>query len=1188
MKGINLIVIVFAFLNYSIVKSITNPTSNWILDIKNENNTDELIELRPGVLTKIVLIVHHEENIDILDRSFDRTSFTISSKDNNNIMFYPKEEFNIVPSLGLEYIAYVGLKCDHTINSDDYTLEFVVKKKRDLNGKTISYGSLIINPAQIKINNIITYIDIEPIETSLTERGYSFFKIKNEIYNMEKITVNAEGNNNKKFTIEDIYIKAFKDRTKFGKTENDNHGILFDYKFGSNYGYIYLNGETNTTFNLVIKNNGNQRRCFDINPKSAIVNININEKKMLTLNESVKEAVLYSIENLTPKRDKTNNIQFKMYIPVAPVIINCELLGEGNNEKADYIQYRDYIVNAGENIIKFNNLNSNKEYNGECKFLSVNYRQTQFKITIGKENKRDKNYIPLYPSKSSYSTFQCLEFLFTSQNKNNLGEKIKKFSNLAEKLCNKTMIEGENIISRIMGKYICEKQEIESDDKYYKNKSIICIGSSPNYNPENIDEDDVDKSKTYFSEHVDKFIQLVNTAEKINNILSKDDEEMAGLELLDFKRYYDLNPPDINKIKLEVNKDGGMSKKVTLNFKITSNNKQPIECFYEKNMKNNDKKKSLDLYKDKGDHESFILSKNDEITFETKLKDKKNKNMYPLYMNCYNLPGAKNRYEQTGIFIAYTYLFSDIQDQSVVEKSKGKIKCNKKKSKMNPNCLKGQYNNLNEMLKTKMPEIDENEEVEKFMELSDSAQIAMLDDIFDNFEEEMSKINNVTQIIQKLVNKEQFLSNRDCSIYINGTSRNSLYEINNMEYKICRENKKSKQKKIIDFIKNNFNCNYLSLLISKNGISSDVEENIKYINLLVDEITNNADSFEEGDSEVLLSVITCLQENYEASWNQVKDYLEEKGTLNITISAIKKDISNLLINSISNLVKVLHFEEIDNYIPENEKNITRKGLMAYKKGKQVHNNIKHFMKNFNEFGDSLYNLSDSFIININVNDDFKESGKKNSLQKQDEEAIIYEDKGITLLLHPKSMMNYYNAYAMQIINYESPLISIKEKNNVLNTFISITLYNNKGEEIKVDKIPEDIRPTLLYDKAYHKHMNGCYFYNEEIEDLAENGVLINNNYIYNGRTYLKCTAEHLTCFTAGNFYVRTTSDKDNYTSNYQDKKGIMTIIILGNIFIVIFILIMIIIIVKKIRKKRNIEDKKRNNIVEIELVQQYL
>ena len=32
--------------------------------------------------------------------------------------------------------------------------------------------------------------------------------------------------------------------------------------------------------------------------------------------------------------------------------------------------------------------------------------------------------------------------------------------------------------------------------------------------------------------------------------------------------------------------------------------------------------------------------------------------MYSLYMNCYNLPGSKIRYEQTGIFNAYTYLYT--------------------------------------------------------------------------------------------------------------------------------------------------------------------------------------------------------------------------------------------------------------------------------------------------------------------------------------------------------------------------------------------------------------------------------------------------------------------------------------------------------------------------------------------------
>ena len=126
MKGKNVMLIFLFCLNYFAIKAKLEPelnTSNWVLDIKNENYTDELIELRPGVLTKIVLIVRHEENIDFLDRSFDRTNFTIATKDNKNIVFYPNETFNIIPSKSLEYFAYIGLKCDHEINSENYTLE---------------------------------------------------------------------------------------------------------------------------------------------------------------------------------------------------------------------------------------------------------------------------------------------------------------------------------------------------------------------------------------------------------------------------------------------------------------------------------------------------------------------------------------------------------------------------------------------------------------------------------------------------------------------------------------------------------------------------------------------------------------------------------------------------------------------------------------------------------------------------------------------------------------------------------------------------------------------------------------------------------------------------------------------------------------------------------------------------------
>ena len=1169
-------------LNYFAIKAKIEPelkASNWVLDIKNENYTDELIELRPGVLTKIVLIVRHEENIDLLDRSFDKTNFTIAIKDNQNIMLYPNETFNIIPSESLEYYTYIGLKCDHDINSENFTLELEIKQKTDLDGNITDDGNLVINPVPVKINNIITLIDIEPVETNLTVDAFSHLRIKKEIYNMENIKISTQATNKKRYTIKDVNIQAFRDRKMLKETESENHGILFDSKFGPKDTYEKLKDDLIGTFLLRIDNDGNHRRCFDINPKYNSFNITINQREMLVLNESVEEAIIYSFEDITPRRDKINSIQFKVDLPVFPVLLTCKLKGEGNNEEADFIKYNNYFVNPGPNIIKINNLNSNKQYKGDCKFYTIASRKTEFKILVGKELVKNNNVLPFYPSSSSYTIPQCLVFTFTSQNNENLADKIQKFTNYAEKICNKTLAEEKTIDSRILGKYMCAKSErldTKVEDSYYRNRAIICTGTSPLYNPETIEEGDVEKSNAYYEKQVDKFIGLVNTTEKINSILSKE-EDMADLELIDIKKYYDLNPPDMNKIKLEYYEKRGMARIDKFNFKITSSNEQPIECFFNREMRSDDNKKLVNLYNNKNAHKSIILSKNEEKTFETKLKDRTDDNMYPLYMNCYNLPGAKIRFQQTGIFIGYTYLYTDVEDQNIVEKQKVKIKCNQKNNKMNPNCLKEQYNNLYGLLKTKMPEADENEGAEKFSKLSNDAQIDLLEKMFKDFDEEMKNFKSITQMIESLIKKEQFLSNRDCLFYANGSNS----EINNSEYQDCRENKKIKQKKIIDFLKINLDCEYLSLLISQNGISDDVEDNIKHIILLVNEVINNADSFGEGDSKVLYNMMTCLQENYEFYWNHVKNYLQEKKSLNVTISAVKKDISNLLINSMANLVKVLHFDEIDNYISENEKNITNKGLMSYKQGKQVYNNIKHFMKYFNEFGDGIYNLSDSLIINVNVNNDYKELDKNNSLE-DDEKAIVYKDKGIVLLLRPQSMMKYYNAYAMQILNYESPLISIKgtnKTNNAYNTFISITLYDDKGNEIKIDNIPEDIRPTILYDKRIHYYMNKCYFYNEEIEDLAEDGVSINTSYIYNGKPYLKCTAEHLTCFTAGNYYFHTTSNVGKTYENVDQRRA-MALILLAGILFAISIIVLLIIVVKKKRKN----DDAKTQLAEIELV----
>ena len=116
-------------------------------------------------------------------------------------------------------------------------------------------------------------------------------------------------------------------------------------------------------------------------------------------------------------------------------------------------------------------------------------------------------------------------------------------------------------------------------------------------------------------------------------------EDMKELQFVSLKRYYDLDEPDLDKINLEVVTDDGLAKRDNLKFRIKSSNEQPIERFYNKEMKIDDQKRFIKLYHNKAGSKSIILNPNEEISFETHLKDCKDKNMFTLYMNCYNLPG---------------------------------------------------------------------------------------------------------------------------------------------------------------------------------------------------------------------------------------------------------------------------------------------------------------------------------------------------------------------------------------------------------------------------------------------------------------------------------------------------------------------------------------------------------------------
>ena len=65
-------------------------------------------------------------------------------------------------------------------------------------------------------------------------------------------------------------------------------------------------------------------KWFKLSDESQSFNLTINQNELVTLNDSVKEAIVYTIENVTPKRDLTNNIQINMTIPVAQFSLNVD------------------------------------------------------------------------------------------------------------------------------------------------------------------------------------------------------------------------------------------------------------------------------------------------------------------------------------------------------------------------------------------------------------------------------------------------------------------------------------------------------------------------------------------------------------------------------------------------------------------------------------------------------------------------------------------------------------------------------------------------------------------------------------------------------------------------------------------------------------------------------------------------
>ena len=160
------------------------------------------------------------------------------------------------------------------------------------------------------------------------------------------------------------------------------------------------------------------------------------------------------------------------------------------------------------------------------------------------------------------------------------------------------------------------------------------------------------------------------------------------------------------------------------------------------------------------------------------------------------------------------------------------------------------------------------------------------------------------------------------------------------------------------------------------------------------------------------------------------------------------------------------------------------------------------------------------------------------------------------------MLEENNAKTLQVLVFDSPLVSIKtsggaeKTSDSVNTFISIILFNENGEEIPIKSINEKYRPQILYLKSKYQSLKKCFYYKEDKQELETDGVIIDENYEFNGEKYIKCASTHLTAFTAGTY---------NFNANIPWWAALLIVTI---IFIVLIVLITIFIIVKKKSKSR--------------------
>ena len=1117
----------------------------WNLDIKNKENGNEII-LIPGQFTKIYFVLSNLENNNNFIQN-DESSYRLSIEDENIISL--NNDTILTPKESLVYSTYIGINCINLINrwENSYTINLKIESNNDLtDDNSIQYS----NPTVIINRKETIKISLNSLIYNVVEKGSNYLYLNEEIYNVDEISLKNKEIEGIEF--KDIIIKPFGQREILSGDNPANHGILFEYPFGVTKKYNEFNeDETFIEIELSFKNN-NLEKCFELDNLISFEVTGVKDE----INEQEKNNIINNFEDYTLKFDSTNKIQLKIDITLNPIIVICELEPksllpvnslENFNNKSKKI-YKNIFTNDNDKIITINNLAFDVEYYANCEFSTTEYNENEKKkmnITIGNfknadivhqlKSSKDKNRIP-----------QCVKFTFDKN-------KLLDFKKNGELLCKYFMKKDEPIKIRDSSTVICEIIEVS------KENATICVSPEPESNLDVFLSDEQNKYK--FNKKFDEFIENVKTYYNVKNIEEKE---------LDLNIYPDLITVSIVKIE-------DSSQEIKFNIDFLSNNNQQIICYYNRKL-SDENKQFLNM------DSSIVLSPKQKKQLEVELNVETSQFniIYSLNLKCYNLPYFNYKYVETGPMILYSYLYISnkyIDQTTIITPKKILINCVEKVSQRNPVCLKNNIIPMTELFKTQIPEFVKEIDIKlhQFSKLSEDVKKYYMVNLLTNLKYELDNKSkdNHKYYYQKSIECLKYLTYIDCSKYSSGETNDEDKTIKNKKYIECRNKKKESIQIIFNLTDYTSDSAYNDIL---NKLGNNLEENLKYVLIFINELSKNPESYEKDNSNIIIDNSIMLQKKFTEYWVKIEDYLKNKKKSSKSyVRILKKEVIFSILEILISVSKIIHFNEIDGYIDKEHNSITKSGLILYDKAVDIHNGILNISPFLNEFNQNIYQFSGiSFSI--------VEMMKDNNTDLYTKKKTIKINEDIKIEININYLLGNYQAKTLQILVFDSPLISVipcKDSNqysNTVNHFISIRLFKDDGEIIPIKNIDKNYRTNILYNQKRFKTLKGCYYFNETLELLAYDG-LIDDSYTPNFLDkYFKCTASHLALFTVG-----TNKIEDGFIiGNNKNKKEIQNILEIPSwkivlvLLAIVFVLTFLIYFLMKCNKKKENTNKNIN------------